>query len=109
MIRLGTRRSPLALAQAGEIAERLRRLGDEVAIVPMRTEGDRLFDVQLARLGGKGLFVRDIEQALLDGAVDIAVHSLKDLPADVPRGLTHEAPRRRRNARSARAQSRVSP
>jgi hydroxymethylbilane synthase len=88
VIRLGTRRSPLALAQAGEIAERLRRLGDEVAIVPMRTEGDRLFDVQLARLGGKGLFVRDIEQALLDGAVDIAVHSLKDLPADVPRGLT---------------------
>lgn len=87
MIRVGTRRSALALAQATAVAEQLRRLGAEVETVPMRTEGDRLFGAQLALVGGKGLFVREIEEALLAGTVDIAVHSLKDLPADVPPGL----------------------
>ncbi len=87
MIRLGTRRSALALAQATAVAEQLRRLGAEVETVPMRTEGDRLFGAQLALVGGKGLFVREIEEALLASTIDIAVHSLKDLPADVPAGL----------------------
>jgi hydroxymethylbilane synthase len=87
VIRLGTRGSTLALVQAGEIADGLRRLGAAVELVPMRTEGDRLAEARLATLGGKGLFVREIEEALLEGTVDAAVHSLKDLPATLPAGL----------------------
>ncbi|MBI2158899.1 MAG: hydroxymethylbilane synthase [Candidatus Rokubacteria bacterium] len=86
-MKLGTRGSPLALAQANAIATRLGALGAEVEIVPIRTEGDRLLEARLAAVGGKGLFVKEIEEALLQGAVDCAVHSLKDLPADVPAGL----------------------
>src|SRR5439155_572603 len=88
MLKLGTRGSPLALAQARIVAARLRVLGAEVEIVPMRTEGDRLLDAHLASVGGKGLFVTEIEEALLGGALDLAVHSLKDLPAELPVGLT---------------------
>lgn len=87
MIRLGTRTSPLALAQAAEVADALRRQGVEVDVVPMKTEGDRLLGVRLADVGGKGLFVREIEEALAAGTIDVAVHSLKDLPADQPPGL----------------------
>ena len=87
MMRLGTRGSPLALAQAQGVADRLRAAGTRVEIVPMRTEGDRLAEARLATVGGKGLFVREIEEALLAGALDLAVHSLKDLPAELPRGL----------------------
>lgn len=87
MIRLGTRGSPLALAQATAVAEALRQRGAEVEVVPMRTEGDRLLGARLAQIGGKGLFVREIEAALLDGRIDLAVHSLKDLPAEQPDGL----------------------
>jgi hydroxymethylbilane synthase len=83
MIRLGTRGSPLALAQARSVAT---VLGD-VELVPMRTEGDRLAEARLAVIGGKGLFVREIEEALLRGDIDFAVHSLKDLPAAPPPGL----------------------
>jgi hydroxymethylbilane synthase len=85
--RIGTRGSALALVQAGEVAERLRALGVTAELVPMRTEGDRRADARLAALGGKGLFVREIEDALLEGAIDVAVHSLKDLPAILPAGL----------------------
>src|SRR3989442_665145 len=81
VIRLGTRSSPLALAQAAAVAEGLRRLSAEVEIVPMKTEGDRLFGARLAEVGGKGLFVRELEEALAEGAIDAAVHSLKDPPA----------------------------
>src|SRR3989442_7216956 len=84
VIRLGTRSSPLALAQAAAVAEGLRRLSAEVEIVPMKTEGDRLFGARLAEVGGKGLFVRELEEALAEGAIDAAVHSLKDLPAEQP-------------------------
>lgn len=87
MIRLGTRGSALALAQAALVGDRLRARGEAVEIVPIRTEGDRLAQARLAALGGKGLFVREIEQALLEGRVDCAVHSLKDLPAELPAGL----------------------
>jgi hydroxymethylbilane synthase len=87
MIRLGTRRSALALAQAHAVAAQLRTLGAEVEMVPMRSEGDRLLEVPLAAVGGKGLFVREIEEALLEGVIDGAVHSLKDLPAELPAGL----------------------
>jgi hydroxymethylbilane synthase len=88
MIRLATRGSALALAQARAVAARLEAHGARVEISAMRTEGDRRTDARLAAVGGKGLFVREIEDALLRGDADVAVHSLKDLPADVPRGLT---------------------
>jgi hydroxymethylbilane synthase len=86
-VRIGTRGSALALAQAGAVARGLRDRGIESELVPIRTEGDRLHDSRLADIGGKGLFVREIEKALLDGDVDVAVHSLKDLPAELPAGL----------------------
>lgn len=87
MIRLGTRASTLALAQARTVAAALAGV-TEVEVVPMRTEGDRLAEARLAVVGGKGLFVREIEEALLRGDIDLAVHSLKDLPAELPPGLT---------------------
>ena len=87
MIRIGTRGSALALAQANATATGLAAHGHEVEIVAMRTEGDRLASARLASVGGKGLFVREIEEALLAGRIDVAVHSLKDLPAEVPDGL----------------------
>jgi hydroxymethylbilane synthase len=87
VIRIGTRASALALVQAGEMAAALRARGQDVEILPIRTEGDRLAAARLATIGGKGLFVREIEDALLAGTVDVAVHSLKDLPAELPEGL----------------------
>jgi hydroxymethylbilane synthase len=87
-MRLGTRGSALALAQSGAVHDRLRALGADVEMVTIRTEGDRRVDQKLADVGGKGLFVKELEEALLDERVDLAVHSLKDLPADVPPGLT---------------------
>jgi len=90
-MRLGTRGSALALVQSGMVRDHLRALGADVELVTIRTEGDRLVDRRLADVGGKGLFVKEIEDALLDRRIDIAVHSLKDLPADVPAGLTMAA------------------
>jgi len=84
MIRVGTRGSTLALAQASLVRD---GLGADAEIVPMRTEGDRLAEATLAAVGGKGLFVREIEEALLRREIDVAVHSLKDLPAEPPAGL----------------------
>jgi hydroxymethylbilane synthase len=86
-LRLGTRGSRLAVAQAGQVADALRARGTDIEIVIIRTSGDRLQDVALADFGGKALFVREIEEALLDGRVDAGVHSLKDMPAELPRGL----------------------
>src|SRR6185503_14020420 len=83
-----TRGSRLALVQAEAVAAGLREAGALTEIVPIRTEGDRRLGARLADVGGKGLFVREIEEALLAERVDVAVHSLKDLPADVPAGLT---------------------
>jgi hydroxymethylbilane synthase len=97
VIRIGTRASVLALAQARSVAAALGPA--DVEIVPMRTEGDRLADARLAVVGGKGLFVREIEDALLRGDIDAAVHSLKDLPADQPSGLTLAAFPAREDAR----------
>jgi hydroxymethylbilane synthase len=90
-IHVGTRGSPLALAQAEAVAARLRAQGAQVELVPIRTSGDRLAQARLAEVGGKGLFVKEIEEALLDGRVDLAVHSLKDLPAVLPDELTLSA------------------
>jgi hydroxymethylbilane synthase len=86
-LRLGTRGSRLALVQTTQVADALRAQGHEVELVTIRTSGDRLADVALADFGGKALFVKEIEEALLDGKVDGGVHSLKDMPAMLPDGL----------------------
>src|SRR5262249_45639959 len=85
--RLGTRGSRLALAQADQVAAALRAVGAEIEIVSIRPPGDRLAQVALAELGGKALFVKEIEDGLLDKRIDLAVHSLKDMPAVLPAGL----------------------
>lgn len=84
MLRIGTRQSPLALAQAHEVAAKLALPHD---IVGMTTSGDKFLEQPLAEIGGKGLFTKELEDALLSGAVDIAVHSLKDMPTVLPDGL----------------------
>ena len=86
-LRIGTRGSHLALVQAEVVAKRLRARGVESELVVIRTSGDRLANVALADFGGKALFVKEIEEALLAGQVDLAVHSLKDVPAELPAGL----------------------
>lgn len=88
-IRIGTRGSQLALWQANHIADRLRavRPGTDVELVVIKTTGDRITDRPLAAVGGKGLFVKEIEEALLADEVDLAVHSLKDMPTEQPAGL----------------------
>jgi len=84
---IGSRASRLALWQAGWIRGRLEAAGRGVRIEAMRTAGDAILDRPLASFGGKGVFVREIEEALLDGRIDLAVHSLKDLPTEQPPGL----------------------
>lgn len=89
-LRIATRQSPLALWQAQHIKAELERLhGTAVAveIVGFTTQGDRILDRSLAAVGGKGLFVKELEQALLAGTADLAVHSMKDVPTDFPAGL----------------------
>jgi hydroxymethylbilane synthase len=86
-IRLGTRGSRLALVQCEQVAAALRAHGARAEIVVIRTSGDRLAQVALADFGGKALFVKEIEEALLAGQVDVGVHSLKDMPATLPAGL----------------------
>lgn len=86
-LRFGTRGSRLAVAQSNQVADALRARGHQVELVTIRTSGDRLADVALADFGGKALFVKEIEEALLDGRVDAGVHSLKDMPALLPGGL----------------------
>jgi hydroxymethylbilane synthase len=86
---LGTRGSLLARTQSQWVADRLIETGqvDKVELKVISTRGDRIQNVALAKIGGKGLFVKEIEQALLDGDIDFAVHSLKDVPAEQPEGL----------------------
>ena len=86
-IRIGTRKSKLALWQANFVADILRKHGHEVELVKITTKGDKILDVPLAKIGGKGLFVKEIEEALLRNEIDIAVHSLKDVPTFFPEGL----------------------
>lgn len=89
LLRIATRRSPLALWQAEHVAARLTTLhpGLGVELVPMVTRGDKILDTPLARIGGKGLFVKELEEALLNGDADLAVHSMKDVPMAFPPGL----------------------
>jgi hydroxymethylbilane synthase len=83
LIRIGSRGSQLALWQANHIADALRCAGHEVAIEIIRTTGDRLQEVALAKVGTKGMFTKEIEEALVAGRIDLAVHSLKDLPTEL--------------------------
>ena len=101
-LRIGTRGSPMALHQAQLVRDRLRAAHPELAadgaleLVPIRTTGDRVQTRLLAEIGGKGLFTKEIEEALLDGRIDLAVHSLKDMETVLPGGS-----RDRRRAASA--------
>lgn len=102
-IRIGTRRSPLALAQAEWVRGRIREHdpGATVEIVPIRTSGDRFRHLPIEKIGAKGVFIKEIEEALLEGAVDVAVHSMKDLPTDLPDGLAIAAVPEREDPRDA--------
>ena len=97
--RIGTRGSDLALWQAHTIQRMLGELGTETEIEIIKTRGDRIDDVPLAQLEGKGFFTKELEDALLAGRVDLAVHSLKDLATDMPDGLTLAAMVGREDAR----------
>src|SRR5512144_227336 len=103
MIRIATRRSPLAKWQANHVAGLLRdrEPGLEVRLHELVTKGDKILDVALARVGGKGLFVKEIEDALLSGDAEIAVHSMKDLPALLAEGLVVAAVPIREDPRDA--------
>ena len=89
-LKIATRQSPLALWQAEHIRERLELLhpGLKVELVTFVTQGDKILDTPLAKIGGKGLFVKELEEALLDGRADLAVHSMKDVPMQLPQGLS---------------------
>ncbi len=100
---IGSRGSQLALWQANHIASRLGRLGVQTQIEIIRTTGDHLQTASLVQAGGKGLFTKEIEDALLNGTIDLAVHSLKDLPTDNREGLTIAAIPQREDARDAMA------
>ena len=102
-IRIATRQSKLALWQAEHVAARLRatHAGLDVEFVPMTTQGDRVLDRSLAQVGGKGLFVKELELALLEQRADIAVHSLKDVPSELPDNMVLAAFLTRANARDA--------
>lgn len=104
---VGTRQSALALTQTGQAVELLKQLAKEhgiecqFEIKKIVTKGDRILDVTLSKVGGKGLFVKEIEQALTDGEIDIAVHSMKDMPFELPEGLVVGAIPKREDARDA--------
>ncbi|HOI74277.1 MAG TPA: hydroxymethylbilane synthase [Syntrophales bacterium] len=90
VLRIGTRGSALALKQSGWVADRIRERhpGLAVELVVIKTKGDIMQDVALVKIGGKGVFVKEIEESMLRGEVDLAVHSMKDMPAELPEGLT---------------------
>ena len=112
-IRIGARGSTLSLAQSGHMQARIAHaLGapldagpEEIAsyaqLIPIVTSGDRIQDRRLMEIGGKGLFTKEIEEALLDGRIDCAVHSLKDMPAELPPGLVLAATPEREDPRDA--------
>jgi len=89
IVRIATRKSPLALWQAEHVRDALLAAhpGLQIELLKMTTQGDKILDSPLAKIGGKGLFVKELEQGLLEGRADIAVHSMKDVPAEFPAGL----------------------
>jgi hydroxymethylbilane synthase len=100
-LRIGSRGSQLALWQAHHIRALLRERGHEVEIETIKTTGDKITDVALAKVGTKGMFTKEIEDALAEGRVDLAVHSLKDLPTELPPGFEIAAITKREDARDA--------
>lgn len=104
-LRIGTRGSPLALAQARQVAEHLASANgipaEQCELVVIKTTGDKITDRPLIEAGGKGLFTKELEEALLSGAIDLAVHSMKDMPAVLPPGLTIAAILEREDPRDA--------
>jgi hydroxymethylbilane synthase len=102
-LRIATRQSRLALWQAEHVAARLREAhpGLDVVLVPMTTQGDRILDRSLASVGGKGLFIKELELAITEDRADIAVHSMKDVPSDLPEGMTLAAMLPRADPRDA--------
>ena len=98
---IATRGSELALWQANHVKARLEALGAEVALRVIKTTGDKILDRPLAEVGGKGLFVKEIEQALLERTADLAVHSMKDVPAELAAGLAMAAVSEREDVRDA--------
>src|SRR5713101_8645862 len=101
MIVIGSRGSQLALWQARHVAALLAELGARTRLEIIKTTGDKITDVPLSQVGGKGLFTKEIEEALLQGSIDLAVHSLKDMPTDLPAGLTLSAIPQREDPRDA--------
>ena len=85
-LRIATRKSPLALWQAEFVKAQLEAAhpGLEITLLPMSTQGDKILDVPLAKIGGKGLFTKELEERMMAGDADIAVHSLKDVPMSLP-------------------------
>lgn len=102
-IRIATRKSALALWQAEHVAARLRTLPQVsgVELLPLSTRGDEVLDRSLQKIGGKGLFIKELEVAMDEGAADIAVHSMKDVPAEMPDGFTIAAVLERANSADA--------
>ncbi len=104
-VRIGTRGSPLALAQARQVAARLAAAHDlrldQCELVVIKTTGDKITDRPLIEAGGKGLFTKELEEALFSGAIDLAVHSMKDVPAVIPPGLAIVAILEREDPRDA--------
>jgi hydroxymethylbilane synthase len=101
ILRLGTRGSRLALVQCEEVGAALRARGVQTETVVIKTSGDRLAQVALADFGGKALFVKEIEEALLAGSIDVGIHSLKDMPGELPSGLVLAAFPAREDPRDA--------
>ncbi|MGL4475436.1 MAG: hydroxymethylbilane synthase [Shewanella sp.] len=103
LIRIATRKSPLAMWQAEFVKAELERIhpGLQVELLPMSTKGDIILDTPLAKVGGKGLFVKELEVAMLENQADIAVHSMKDVPVDFPEGLGLEVICEREDPRDA--------
>ena len=101
ILRIGSRGSKLAIWQAEWVRARLEERGLPCLIEIIKTTGDKILDVPLARIGGKGLFTKEIEEALLEERIDLAVHSLKDLPTELPQGLTVASIPQREDPRDA--------
>jgi hydroxymethylbilane synthase len=98
---IATRESRLAMWQAQHVQSRLQALGHSVSLLPMTTQGDQILDRSLSKVGGKGLFVKELETALADGRADIAVHSLKDVPMELPDGFALACVMEREDPRDA--------
>ncbi|MES9972148.1 MAG: hydroxymethylbilane synthase [Candidatus Thiodiazotropha sp.] len=108
-ITIATRKSPLAMWQAEHVAAELKKAhpGIQVELMGMTTQGDRILDTPLAKIGGKGLFIKELEQGLISGEADIAVHSMKDVPVELPQGLHLPVIMRREDPRDAFVSNRL--